>query len=143
MSRRLGALAVLFSCMTAGACASSVSTTPARVHARPGPIADSTMYGSVAQLLAATQVFVVATVTSRGTDVSAPTSQPASLVTVDTDTIIRGKSARRIVVWQPDGRGSQSRPVQLQVGQRYLLCLARDPGTGLFFVVGGSAGEFA
>jgi len=143
MARRLCALAVLFSCMTAGACASSHSTAPVRLHAPHGLIEDTKTYRSVAQLFADTQVLAVARVKSRDVDLSAPAAQPASLVTLDSENIIRGQSARRIVVWQPDAAGSRHPQIQLHVGQTYLLCLSRDPGTGLFFIVGGAAGEFA
>ncbi len=143
MTRWVCALTVLFSCMTAGACASSQSTAPVSVHAPHGLIENSKTYESVAQLLADTQVLAVVSVKTRGVDLSAPASQPASLVTLETENIIRGQSPRQVVVWQPGGRGSQYSQVQLQVGQKYLLCLARDPGTGLFFVVGGTTGEFA
>jgi hypothetical protein len=141
------ALAVLAGLLIASTLwASGASAHPAGHTARHGVTIDSTDYQSVQQLLANTKVFVMARVESVGIDHSAPASQPTSVVTLRVKDVVRGHPGKQIVVWQPRGASSHLGLVvqtPLRRGKTYLLCLAPEPGTKSFFVVGGDAGEFA
>jgi len=146
MTYRRQVLAVLAGFLLAAAWASESSAHPASHASRHGVVIDSTNYQSVVQLLTNTQVFVVARVESVGIDQSAPASQPASVVALKVKDVVRGHVGKQILVWQPRRASSQVRQLvqtPLQRDRTYLLCLARVPETGLFFVVGGNAGEFA
>jgi hypothetical protein len=139
-------LAVLAGFLTAAAWASGSSAHPANHTARHGVVFDFASYQSVQQLLTNTQVMVVASVESVGIDRTAAASQPTSVVTLRVKDVVRGHLGKQVVVWQPRGARSQVGHVvqtPLQRDRTYLLCLAREPGTGSFFVVGGNAGEFA
>jgi hypothetical protein len=140
---RLG-LAVLAGFLLAAACASASSAHPASDVAQHRVIVDSTNYQSEQQLLANTQVMVVARSESVTTDRSA--SQPAFLVTLKVQNALRGHVGKNLVVVQPRAARPQAGQVAqlpLRRGHTYLLLLARAPGTGAFFLVGGNAGEFA
>jgi hypothetical protein len=107
-------------------------------------IVDSTPYQSVQQLLANTQVMVVARVDSVTRARSA--SQPASLVTVTVHHVIRGGVGKRLVVVQPRASRPQAdaaAQLPLRLDRTYLLLLTRTPDEKTFFLVGGTAGEFA
>ena len=139
-------LAVLAGFFLAAGWASGSSAHPAS-HVAQHPVAiDSTDYQSQEQLLANTQVMVVARVESVGRDRSAPASQPAVLVTLQVHDVIRGRVGEQIVVAQPRAASSATGQVEqmpLRSGRTYLLLLARELGSGPFFLVGGDAGEFA
>ena len=144
MAHRRQGLKVLAGLLLATALASATPAHPASGVARHRVIIDSTNYQSVQQLLANTQVMVVAKVESVAADRSA--SQPASLVTLNANDVIRGHVGKKLVVAQPRAARPQAGhvvQVPLRSGHTYLLLLARAPGAGFFFLVGGSAGEFA
>ena len=146
MTYRRQMLAVLAGFLLAAAWASEASAHPAS-HATQHPVVvDSTNYQSEEQLLANTQVMVVAKVESAAIDRSAPASQPALLVTLEVHDVLRGHVGRMLVVAQPGAARPQAGPVvqsPLRRGHTYLLLLARSPGAGAFFLVGGNAGEFS
>ena len=146
MTYRRQMLAVLAGFLLAAAWASEASAHPAS-HATQHPVVvDSTNYQSEEQLLANTQVMVVAKVESAAIDRSAPASQPALLVTLEVHDVLRGHVGRMFVVAQPGAARPQAGPVvpsPLRRGHTYLLLLARSPGAGAFFLVGGNAGEFS
>lgn len=144
MTHRTQGLAVLAGFLLAAAWTSASSAHPASDGAQHRVIIDSTNYQSVQQLLANTQVMVVAKVESVTTDRSA--SQRASLVTLKVHDVVRGHVGRKLVVAQPRAARPQAGQVvqlPLRRGRTYLLLLARAPGAGVFFLVGGNAGEFA
>jgi hypothetical protein len=137
-------LAVLAAFLLAAAWASASSAHPASDVAPQRVVIDSTDYQSVQQLLANTQIMVVANVESVTTDRSA--SQPAFLVTLKAQNVLRGHVGRKFDVLQPRVARPQTDQVAqlpLRKGHMYLLLLARPPGAGPYFLVGGSAGEFA
>ncbi len=146
MTHQRQMLAVLAGFFLAAGWASGSSAHPAS-HVAQHPVAiDSTDYQSQEQLLANTQVMVVARVQSVGRDRSAPAPQPAVLVTLQVHDVIRGRVGKQIVVAQPRAASSATGQVEqmpLRSGRTYLLLLAREPGSGPFFLVGGDAGEFA
>jgi hypothetical protein len=142
MTRQVRLLVAAISCMMAVACVSSRSTVHTSHLGQHRTIDDSKTYRSVAQLLADTQLMAMGDVQAVRLDPSAPPSQPASLVTFDVENVIRGQNTKEVVVWQPADSARQSVQVPLVVGQTYLLCLALDTATGLFYIVGGSTGEF-
>ena len=82
MTHQRQMLAVLAGFLLAAAWASGSSAHPASHVAQHPVVIDSTDYQSQQQLLANTQVMVVAMVESVGIDRSAPASQPAVLVTL-------------------------------------------------------------
>jgi hypothetical protein len=90
MTHRRQVFAVLAGFMLAAAWASGSSAHPASHVAQHQVVIDSTNYQSEQQLLANTQVMVVARVESVGIDRSAPASQPASLVTLKVHDVVRG-----------------------------------------------------
>jgi hypothetical protein len=145
MTHRRQTLAVLAGFLLAAVWASGASGAPASHAAQHQVVIDSTNYQSEEQLLANTQVMVVARVESVGIDRSAPASQPASLVTLRVDDVLRGHVGRKLVVAQPRARPQAGPVVQLPLrrGHTYLLLLARAPGAGAYFLVGENAGEFA
>jgi hypothetical protein len=146
MAHRRQVLAVLAGFLLAAAWASESSAQPASHLAHHQVVIDATDYQSEQQLLANTQVMVVARVESVAIDRSAPPSQPASLATMRVHDVLRGPVGRQFVVVQPRPTRSQSGQtvqVALQGGKTYLLLLARVPDTESFFLVGGNAGEFS
>jgi hypothetical protein len=145
MAHRRQVLALFAGCLLIAAWSSPASARPAHHSARHGVIVDTSDYQSVDQLLTNTQVLVVAKVESVAVDRAAPASQPASAVTLKVKDVVRGHLGKQVVVWQPRGAESQGsldaqRP--LQRNRTYLLCLARAPHAGPFYIVGGRAGEF-
>lgn len=145
MTHRGQVLAALAGLLIAATWASGSSADAPRHTPRHGVIADATNYQSVQQLLTNTQVMVVATVDSVAIDRLAPASQPASLVTLRVNHVVRGRVRKKVVVWQPRGAKAlvgQVPQASLQRGRTYLLLLAGAKGTAFFFVVGGGAGEF-
>lgn len=146
MTHRRQLLATLAAFVMATTWASASSAQPASHAAHSRIVVDSTIYQSTEQLLANTQVMVMARAESVRTDPSAPANQPASLVTVRVIDVIRGHVGKQLVVEQPrEGKAKVGQTVQaaLAKGRTYLLLLSRDPGTGFFFLVGGNAGEFS
>ncbi len=146
MTHRRQMLAVLAGCLLVTAWASGASAHAASHAAQHQVVVDSTTYQSEQQLLANTQVMVVAKVEAVGIDRSAPASQPASLVTLRVHDVLRGPMGQQLVVLQPRttrSRAGHGVQAQLQTGKTYLLLLARAPGTKSFFLVGGNAGEFS
>lgn len=146
MTHRRQALAVLAGFLMVVTSASASSAHPASHPTQSRIVIDSTNYQSTQQILANTQVMVMANAESVRTDRSAPASRPASLVTVRVIHALRGHVGRQLLVEQPrGGRPQVGQVVQapLERSRTYLLLLSRDPGTGFFFLVGGSAGEFA
>jgi hypothetical protein len=144
MSHCRPGLAALAGLLLVAAWASASSAHPPTEAAQHRVIIDSTNYQSEQQLLAKTQVMVVAKVESVTTDRSA--SQPASLVALKVHDLIRGHTGKKLVVAQPRAAPIQAGQVvqlPLRRGQTYLLLLARVPGVEDFFLVGGTAGEFA
>jgi hypothetical protein len=108
---------------------SAVSAHPASDMAQHRVIIDSTNYQSVQQLLANTQVMVVARVESVTDDRFA--SQPASLVELKVHDVLRGHVGEGPLVAKPRSAGRQASQVvqvPLRRGQTYLLLLARGPG---------------
>jgi hypothetical protein len=145
MTHRRQILGVLAGFLIAATWASGTAAHPARQMARHDVVADSTNYQSVEQILTDTQVMVVARVESVGIDRSAPASQPASLVTLKVNHVVRGQVGKQVLVWQYRGARSQVGQVvqaPLKRGRTYLLLLAGVPRTRFFFVVGGTVGEF-
>ena len=146
MTHRRQLLAVLAGFVLAAMLASCSAASPAKHAAQARIVIDSTNYQSTSQLLANTQVMVMARAESVRADRSALASQPASLVTVRVNDAIRGHVGRRLVVEQPRSKTSQVGQLEqapLKNGRTYLLLLARDPGTGFYYLVGGSTGEFS
>jgi hypothetical protein len=147
MTHRSHVVAVLMGTLVAATWASGPAwSRPASHTVRHGVVIDSTDYQSEQQLLANTQVMVVATVESVRTDRAAPTSQPASLVALRVKDVIRGHPGKQVVVEQPRGAKTPNGQVgqaPLQKARTYLLLLAREPDTRSYFLVGGDAGEFA
>ena len=94
VTHRRQTLAVLAGFLLAAAWASGASGAPASHTTQRQVVIDSTNYQSEEQLLANTQVMVVARVASVGIDRSAPASQPASLVTLKVDDVLRGHVGR-------------------------------------------------
>ena len=131
MTHQRQMLAVLAGFFLAAGWASGSSAHPAS-HVAQHPVAiDSTDYQSQEQLLANTQVMVVARVQSVGRDRSAPAPQPAVLVTLQVHDVIRGRVGKQIVVAQPRAASSATGQVEqmpLRSGRTYLLLLAREPG---------------
>jgi hypothetical protein len=146
MTHRRQMLAVLAGFLLAAAWASGSSAQPASHVVQHQVVIDSTNYQSEQQLLADTQVMVVAKVESVAIDRPAPASQPASLATLRVHDVLRGPAGKQLVVVQPRATRSQVGQVvqvPLQSGKTYLLLLARAPGAKSFFLVGGNAGEFS
>ena len=112
MTHRRQMLAVLAGSFFAAGWASGSSAHPASHVARHPVAIDSTDYQSQEQLLANTQVMVVARVESVGRDRSAPTSQPAVLVTLQVHDVIRGRVGKQIVVAQPRAASSATGQVE-------------------------------
>lgn len=143
VQRRL-VFAVVAGLLLTAVWASASSAHPASHVAQYRVVIDSTNYESEQQLLANTQVMVVASVESVAPDRSASPSHSASLVTLRVQDIVRGRVGAQIVVVQPRPDRSQTAPVlqaPLQRGKTYLLLLGRVTGKG-FFLVGGNAGAF-
>lgn len=146
MTHQRQMLAVLAGFLLAAAWASGSSAHPAPHVAQPQLVIDSTHYQPEQQLLANTQVMVVAMVESVDIDRSAPASQPTVLVTLKVHDVVRGPVGKQIVVAQPRTTRSEAGQVvqvPLRRGRTYLLLLTRESGTAPFFLVGGNAGEFA
>ena len=143
MTHRTRGLALAAGFLLAATWASPSAAHPAGDPAPHRVTIDSTNYQSVQQLLANTEVMVVAKVESVTKDRAA--SQPASLVNLKVHNVLRGHVAKPLVVVQPRAARPQAGPVvqvPLQRGKTYLLLLARAADTGPYFLVGGSAGEF-
>ena len=140
MTRRTQALGILASFL----CVSTwlIGPAPAAAH---GVITASTNYQSVSDLLDATDVMVQGIVVAVRSDGSAPSSQPASLVTIRVTRAFRGHPGKRIVVWQPRGNGvggASLQQVSLRKDRSYLLLLTHAHDAGFYVLVGGKAGEF-
>jgi hypothetical protein len=141
MTRRTQALGILASFL----CVSTWLIGPAPAAAAHGVITTSTNYQSVSDLLDATDVMVQGTVLAVHSDGSAPSSQPASLVTIRVTHAFRGHPGKRIVVWQPRGNGvggASLQQVSLRKDRSYLLLLTHPHDVGFYVLVGGKAGEF-
>jgi len=147
MTHRRQGLAILAGFLLVAVWASASSAESAGLASKAAQhkvTVDSTDYQSVQQLLANTQAMVVAKVQSVTPDRSA--SQPAFLVTLKVSHLIRGHVEKRFLVVQPRAARTevgQAVQVPLRSGQTYLLLLARSPGAGAYFLVGGSAGAFS
>jgi hypothetical protein len=145
MTHRKQVLGALAGCLIALTWASGSSAHSARHIERHDVVVDSTNYQSLDQLLTNTQVMVEAKVESIGIDHSAPISQPASLVKVRVNDVVRGHVGKQVLIWQLRGASSPvglTTQTPLQRGRTYLLLLAGIPKTRDFFGVGGKAGEF-
>ena len=144
MTHRRRALAALAGFLLVASWAAASSAHPVGHVTQHRVIIDSTNYQSVQQLLANTQVMVVGAVESVAVDRLA--SRPASLVMVKIHHVLRGSPGKRLVVVQTRAARAQAgevTQVPLRKGRTYLLLLDRDQAAGTYFLVGGSAGEFA
>src|ERR1700689_2935446 len=107
MTHRRQMLAVLAGFLLAAAWAPGSSAHAASHAAQHQVVVDSPTYQSEQQLLANTQVMVVAGVEAVVIDRSAPASQPASFVTLRVHDVLRGRVGRQLVVLQPRTTRSQ------------------------------------